>query len=175
MPSSQLLSGLFPPAKDLVRKHLTLASVFYAALTLGYIILGMSSVVQGKFTLIQLPFIIFTWTIWFRAITNVDFSKGMITAPWANMIVQFLMPVFLFATVLYPKIKSEWGGGQPIDITLQLTKNSTLFSSQKVKLRLIDESELGFYVLLPGHQHALFVPRADVSVVSYSGDLSDMP
>jgi hypothetical protein len=130
---------------------------------------------SGKFTWVQLPVLIFLCCIWFRAVTNFNLERGTITASWAITIVQFVMPLFLFSTLLYPRIKSEWGGGQPIDVTFHFTKDSTLYSSQKEKFRLIDENDLGFYVLLPEHKHALFIPRADVSAVSYSGDLSDMP
>jgi uncharacterized membrane protein len=79
------------------------ATLFYASLIVAYLILGMGSVVSGKFTWIQLPFLIFLYAVWFRAITNFGNRNGMITGSWANAIVQFLMPIVLFSTVIYPK------------------------------------------------------------------------
>jgi hypothetical protein len=94
----------------------------------------MGSVVSGKFTWIQLPFLIFLYAVWFRAITNFGNRNGMITGSWANAIVQFLMPIVLFSTASTPE----------------------LLSSQKVKFGLIDKNDLGFYVLSPEHKRALF-------------------
>lgn len=134
----------FRRAADLARSHLTSAALFYAFLIAAYFAIGMGSLGSGKFTWVQLPVLIFLCCIWFRAVTNFNLERGTITASWAITIVQFLMPLFLFSTLLYPRIKSEWGGGQPIDVTFHFTKDSTLYSSQKEKFRLIDENDLGF-------------------------------
>jgi hypothetical protein len=92
---------------------------------------------------------------------------------WAANVVWFLVALWLFATYYYPNIKRSWGGGKPISVVLWFTKESAVKPGQQIPVRLIDESDVGFYILGQNEQKALFVPRSAVSAVYYSDKASD--
>ena len=72
-------------------------------------------------------------------------------------------------------MNSEWGGGQPVEIVAHFSKDSSIFPSQKVNMRLVDEADAGFYVLLQNQERVVFLPRASVAAIAYSKDPSSTP
>lgn len=76
--------------------------------------------------------------------------------------------VSLFAVLLFPQIRPALGGGVPVAVTLQFFDKSPLDNSSRSQVWLIDETELGFYVLTAKHQgKAVFLPRNLVSAVYF--------
>jgi hypothetical protein len=83
--------------------------------------------------------------------------------------------IALFAVFLYPKIWPAIGGGVPVPVTMQFSDKSPLDGSNRSQVWLIDETDLGFYVLTAEHQgKAVFLPRNLVSAV-YFGETSTAP
>jgi hypothetical protein len=77
-----------------------------------------------------------------------------------------------FASFYYPHIKSSWGGGAPIPVTIYFTKDSIIMPSQSVGALLVDESDAGLYVVGKNDKKATFIPRSAVGLVYYSDDIS---
>ncbi|MGD0515025.1 MAG: hypothetical protein ABSA29_17125, partial [Terriglobales bacterium] len=120
--------------------------------------------------------------LWFFAIfaitllelkTNAgDYSGDKIKGLGTDLFLAFSV-LFLFGHYYYPHIKSSWGGGAPVAVTIYFTKDSGVKPSQSVSARLVEESDEGFYIVGRGETKALYVPRSAVSVVYFSDSTSD--
>ena len=51
-----------------------------------------------------------------------------------------------FSTLIYPHIKTAWGGGAPMPIILYTAKDARVLPNGQLEARLLDESESGFYL-----------------------------
>lgn len=93
---------------------------------------------------------------------------------WAGNTVYFLVVLWLFATYYYPHIKRSWGGGSPLSVVIWFSKESAVRPGQQIPVQLIDESDVGFYILGHGDKKALFIPRNAVSALYYADNSSDV-
>jgi uncharacterized membrane protein len=85
------------------------------------------------------------------------------------LIVLVLLPLlYAFATVFYPRINSAWGGGRPIPVVLSFSKDSRFLPSGEREVQLIDESELGLYVMTKEDKQVIFIPRGSVALMRFS-------
>jgi hypothetical protein len=85
------------------------------------------------------------------------------------MIIVLLLPLlYIFATGFYPRINPAWGGGRPIPVVMDFSKESKLLPSGELELQLIDESDLGFYVITKEDKHVIFIPRVSVALIRFS-------
>ena len=75
-----------------------------------------------------------------------------------------------FAKFYYPHIKSEWGGGSPIPVTVAFSKDAVPFAGQSLSCLLVDETDAGFYIVAKNERVATFVPRSAVASVRFSGE-----
>jgi hypothetical protein len=100
-------------------------------------------------------------------------SGGLPQGNWTKGLVPLFGAVFVFAFFYYPNIKTSWGGGSPVPIVMCFTKESVVKPSQRVAVQLLDESDVGFYILGQNEKRALFIPRSAVSAVYYSDKASD--
>jgi hypothetical protein len=91
---------------------------------------------------------------------------------WAQTVFLILGALLIFASYYYPHIKSSWGGGAPIPITIYFTKDSTIMPNQSVGALLVDESDAGLYVVGKSDKRATFIPRSAIGMVYYSDDIS---
>jgi hypothetical protein len=87
---------------------------------------------------------------------------------WPQSLTTLLALLTVFATVFYPHIKSSWGGGEPLPISLTLTKDFYALPNQSVACLLIDETDSGFYVVGQTDKHATFIPRAAVASIHFA-------
>ena len=91
---------------------------------------------------------------------------------WKQTVFLILGALLVFASYYYPHIKSSWGGGVPIPVTIYFTKDSTIMPNQSVGALLVDESDAGLYVVGKNDKKATFIPRSAVGLVYYSDDVS---
>jgi hypothetical protein len=92
---------------------------------------------------------------------------------WAQFLFYALTVLFLFATYYYPNIKASWGGGSPVPAVLYFSKDSSVKPGQNLQVQLLDESDVGFYIVGQNETKAIFVPRSAVSLVYFSDKASD--
>jgi hypothetical protein len=114
--------------------------------------------------------------LWFFAVGTfaiVELKSRSKSGDWEKTFFVSLTAVLLFAQYYYPHIKAAWGGGTPVDITIFFKKDSPIRANQAISAQLIDESDEGYYILAPNENRAIYVPRADVSLVYFSGKLAD--
>ena len=74
----------------------------------------------------------------------------------------------VFPLVIYPHIKSGWGGGSPVSVVIYLSNDSRILPGQQLSADLLEESDGGLYVAQKGQQQALFIPRTEISTVYFS-------
>jgi hypothetical protein len=156
-----------------VQRHRAFVLSGYCLLNLAFLCLVGTAIAHNKFTWVNIAVWIYGCGIYSRAIRPVG-AFGL-SISWANVATQIFPPVVLFTALVYPHVRSEWGGGRPMEIVMRFSKDSPVFQSQKAVFKLVDENEFGFYVLRADHSRALFIPRADVAAISYSGNLDDVP
>ena len=85
-----------------------------------------------------------------------------------NVLLNTLLPLLFFAAYLYPRIRPVVGGGAPAPIIVYCTDVPPFAASNEVKAKLLDETDLGFYLLLsPDDKQAVFLPRSGVRAVKF--------
>lgn len=95
-------------------------------------------------------------------------SERRKTTDWTKLVYIPIAALFFFARWVYPKVQASWGGGQPVPIVLYLTKESPLRPGESLPALLLDESESGFYFVEENKSQAVFMPRAQVSMLFFS-------
>lgn len=101
-----------------------------------------------------------------------DYSGERIKGLGVDLGLLFLI-LFVFGHHYYPHIKSSWGGGAPVSVTIYFSKDSAIKPNQSISAQLVEESDEGFYVVGQKDTRALFVPRNAVSLVYFSDSISD--
>jgi hypothetical protein len=136
---------LLPAYRNLTEKHYfsTGSLVLWFAL-IGIAFVGVSRLTKNR---LSINFIAIYALVMFPAVTS-------------------------FATIYYPHIKNSWGGGEPVQAIITLTKDSPILPLQDVPVSIIDESSLGFYAVAKGDQKATFIPRTSVGFIHFSSDPS---
>jgi hypothetical protein len=92
---------------------------------------------------------------------------------WENVSFLLLGVVLAFAWLYYPHIKAAWGGGTPVDVIMFFAKDAPISPNQAASVRLIDESDTGFYILAPNESRAIYVRRDAVVLVYFSNKFPD--
>jgi hypothetical protein len=117
--------------------------------------------------------VLLTWFTWIGLMAQ--FINPVVREPgkirhvrWDVWVGSAVSTVSLFAILLYPQMRPALGGGLPVAVTMQFFDKSPIDSSSRSQVWLIDETELGFYVLTARHQgKAVFLPRNLVSAVFF--------
>jgi hypothetical protein len=114
--------------------------------------------------------VLWVFVVAFSAVTDLyDFPSNVgWHTDWYATVGTLLILITVFSAHVYPHIKSSWGGGQTLPITLYLNGSSPVFQNQHWQVQLIEEAESGFYVLDKHEKKATFVPRSAVSLVYFS-------
>jgi hypothetical protein len=92
---------------------------------------------------------------------------------WTWSTILLLGALLLFASFYYPHIKSSWGGGRPIPVTIYFKSESVILPGQSANALLIDETDSGFYVVGIKDKKATLIPRASVGLLYFSDNVSD--
>jgi hypothetical protein len=87
---------------------------------------------------------------------------------WSNLNFIPIICIFTFARAVYPKVTAPWGGGEPVPITLYMTKDSPVTPNGPLSALLLEETEAGFYIIKEAKSKAIFLPRAQVSMIVFS-------
>jgi hypothetical protein len=88
---------------------------------------------------------------------------------WPNTLIVFMAILTVFSTIYYPHIKSSWGGGTPVPVTIILSKDAVGFASQQLNCSLVEDTDSGFYLIGSGDKHATFISRSSVSSIHFAG------
>jgi MFS family permease len=81
----------------------------------------------------------------------------------------------IYITMVVGHIHQKFGGGAPVSAVMYVNKPVPLSNGTTMfEVSLLDETDQGYYVLPPGKQKALFIPRSEVSAI-YFGTVADLP
>ena len=105
-------------------------------------------------------------------VTSDKFSAGMNVT---TSLSQGILLLTYFAHLIFPHVRPEWGGGAPVPIVLTYSKDAGYLAGQVRPALLLDEGDLGFYLLDRNLSRTYFVPRSEVSLVAYEYHVSRWP
>jgi hypothetical protein len=122
---------------------------------------------------IKHSFTLFSLYFWLLAVGSYFFFElslrrwALTIAPWQTTVIGIFVIITSFATVYYPHIKAQWGGGALIPVEFTFLKDAPVRPGSIVDCSLIDETDSGFYVIGSGETSATFIPRSEVSSIYY--------
>jgi len=167
-----LLSGLSAAAGKNRPRLLRFAS--HWAFTLACILMALVLVVlsmphhQGEFGHRQFALYLASVQFAIKIATN-DFHIQF--EPWEKsnwpVITGFmLLPLILFGIWVYPHTDAAFGGGEPTTAEMSILTTGSC-TSTTVSVKLVDETDAGFYVLEASDSRVRYVPRSLVTAVSF--------
>ncbi|HXX21941.1 MAG TPA: hypothetical protein VEO19_02185 [Terriglobia bacterium] len=78
-----------------------------------------------------------------------------------------IVNVWIYVAMIFGTVPPKLGGGAPTPVVLYLNRPAAWLDSTVASASLLDETDQGFYVLTPGKNKALYIPRSDVSSVYF--------
>lgn len=87
---------------------------------------------------------------------------------WLGSALMLIPALVVFATGVYPQIKTSWGGGSTTPVVVYFSTESRILPGQHFEGDLLDESDSGIYVVKPNEKQAIFVPRSAISAMYFS-------
>jgi hypothetical protein len=119
--------------------------------------------------------VLLTWFTWIALMAQ--FINAPVRDPgkirhlrWEICLGGSMGTIALFAVFLYPQIWPAIGGGVPVPVTIQFADKSPVDGSNRSQVWLIDETDLGLYVLTAEHEaKAVYLSRNLVSAVYFGG------
>jgi hypothetical protein len=87
---------------------------------------------------------------------------------WHNVLPMALGVLGFFAIYLYPRVPPQIGGGQPIEISIDVLNGSPIAKSLPPTAWLVDEVDEGFYIVgSKTDRNAVLIPRPSVSAIQF--------
>lgn len=120
--------------------------------------------IAQQFTMSAIGF----WFFGVGVVTLIEINTLANNPDWTRTIFTAFGALLVFAHYYYPHLKSSWGGGTPVAVTVYFAKDSPIKPNQNISLQLIDESDAGFYIVGPNDNRAIFVPRSAISMIYFS-------
>jgi hypothetical protein len=142
-----------------------LGAVISVVLTLAFATIGAKELfIAHQFTVSAIGF----WFFGVGVVTVVELTVLPKNVDWTRTVFTFCGALLVFAHYYYPHMKSSWGGGSPVPVTVYFGKESPIKPNQSATLQLVDESDSGFYLVWPKDNKAVLVPRNAISIVYFS-------
>ena len=86
---------------------------------------------------------------------------------WTLIATVMLMPLILFGIWVYPHTDAAFGGGEPTTAEMSILPTSGSGTLTTVSVKLVDESDAGFYVIEAIDSRVLYIPRNLVVSVKF--------
>jgi hypothetical protein len=136
-------------------------------ITLPILAFGAWKSHDPSFQLLVLWFVICGVTAW-QVLNAKQDPRRFLSQTLHIVLLNVLLPVSFFAAFIYPRIRPWVGGGAPVPIIVYCTDTLPFSTSKEVKAKLLDETDLGLYLLLsPDDKQAVFLPRSAVRAVKF--------
>ncbi len=88
-------------------------------------------------------------------------------AQWSLISAAMLMPLILFGTWVYPHTVAAFGGGEPTTAEISVLPTGGSGTVTTVSVKLVDETDAGFYVIEANDSRVRYIPRNVVTSVSF--------
>jgi hypothetical protein len=86
---------------------------------------------------------------------------------WHLITAFMLLPLILFGIWVYPHMDAAFGGGEPTTAEMSILPTSGSGTSTTIPVKLVDESDAGFYVIEANDSRVQYIPRNLVTSVSF--------
>jgi hypothetical protein len=86
---------------------------------------------------------------------------------WSLIPLLVVLPILIFGTWVYPHMRAAFGGGEPTQADLWLTLPDGNKGVQKVRAKIVDETDSGFYLIEDGEARVRYVPRSAINAVVF--------
>jgi hypothetical protein len=143
---------------------------FFALCTaLTGILVFLSFPSKGEFNGRQFALVLATIQLAVDLIKNSRNASGLdrVTG-WTHLVFLSILPFILFGTWVYPHIKAAFGGGEPTPAEISLNLPSPSQTSDQIKVRIVDETDTGYYLIIGSEKSVHFLPRSVISQVEYA-------
>ncbi len=75
-----------------------------------------------------------------------------------------IVPLSIYATQVYGKIKPSYGGGMPTPVVLHFSGKNAMSESAEARALLIDETDHGYYLLRNAAEKKSYFVRRDAVI-----------
>jgi hypothetical protein len=86
---------------------------------------------------------------------------------WNLVVGVMLMPLILFGVWVYPHTDAAFGGGEPSGADMSILASSGSSTPTSVPVKIVDETDSGFYVIETNDSRVRYIPRNLVTSVSF--------
>ncbi len=86
---------------------------------------------------------------------------------WTIFTAAMLLPLILFGIWVYPHTDAAFGGGEPTTAEMSILPTSGSSTLTTVSVKLVDETDAGFYVIEANDSRVRYIPRNVVTSVSF--------
>jgi hypothetical protein len=167
--SALALNGLYAAANNAgVVKVMTHWGFCLSCLCVTLILVFGSIPYRGQFGIRQFAAFLFLSQIGFSGLGKVSSKTGQFRfSGWTSLVSQLIFPVIVYGAFVYPQIHSAFGGGDPTSASLQLTSDACGRKAGLVTIKIVDETDSGFYLLELSGSGVCFVPRSSVGSIEF--------
>jgi hypothetical protein len=92
---------------------------------------------------------------------------------WRSIEFETQLPIVLgvllfYSAALYPRLRPQFGGGQPFNVVVFLAEQSPIGASgSQIAAQLIEQTAEGYYLRPTGSESVYFIPRSSVGTVRF--------
>ena len=114
----------------------------------------------------------FVWSlltpILFHAYAS-DWRRGVIHSLKLTPVLFWSLTVLsVYSANLFPRIKSNWGGGKPIPALLTVASSSGSKGGEELLVDLVEATDSGYYVILAGQKNVVYFPKASAQLIEFT-------
>lgn len=95
--------------------------------------------------------------------------QGVSKSNWVTHAGALLLPVLAYGVFIYPHVRAAFGGGETVTVSMRVANRNgpTHPPESLTDVKVIDETEEGFYVLESGGTTVTFIPRTSVYSIQF--------
>jgi hypothetical protein len=141
--------------------------VVFCALAILYLVL-LSIPYWGQFGIRQFAlFIFFTQFMSMPIVKLIINPQERSGQNWSKILGLMLLPLVVYSAFVYPHLRSAYGGGDSASAQIFLAPTMGSQATQHLVGKIIDETDVGFYVIPNGDKRVQYIPRSQVSSVIF--------
>jgi hypothetical protein len=128
----------------------------------------MSRPVHQQFGIRQAAWIVALFqVIWVSTSNALTVEELRRNQNWFQLATEWLVPLLLYCVLVYPHVRGAYGGGEATAAKMFLTTATGGGNTKQIPVRIIDETDNGFYVTEGGHKEVRFIPRSQINSIEF--------
>lgn len=157
------------PKQEVTKRLLThkISMVLWGLLSL--LLLGSSIPIHSQFGVRQFALYLFLLQIIQveKLFSDQETRQGQ---NWVSLVSQLVLPLLAFGAFIYPHVRHAFGGGEPISASMvTMNRNGPSLPVEQLRgVRIMDETDTGFYIMQNNGQSVRYIPRSAVYSIEFS-------